>query len=106
MLDVDKHGFVVRRKGDAGHFAAVGRGEKAAVFVAAQHGSHHLVVAHAGIFFHVECGGGHIGLNPQHAAAVERQAVGAAEIVAVDVAFVLGLGRLFVAGQHQNIPFK
>ena len=37
---------------------------------------------------------------------VESQAVGAAEIIAVDVAFVLRFGSLFIAGQHQNIPFK
>ena len=106
MLNVDKHGFVVGRESDAGNFAAVGAGEKAAVFVAAQHGGHHLVVAHAGIFFHVERGGGHIGLNPQHTSIVESQAIGAAEIIAVDVAFVLRFGSLFIAGQHQNIPFK
>ena len=46
----------------------------------------------------------HVGLDPQHAARVEHQAVGAGEEVAVDVAPGLGprVGR--VAGEHEVAP--
>jgi hypothetical protein len=43
-------------------------------------------------------------LDPQHAAGVEGDAVGAGEGVALDVALRLGAGVGRVAGQQQVVP--
>ncbi|HJU50066.1 MAG TPA: hypothetical protein VJ575_04885 [Pseudogulbenkiania sp.] len=64
----------------------------------------HLAIAHADVFLHVHRRSGDIGLDPPHAVVVELETVLAAEIIALDVALVLGLGGIGLLAQFWRVP--
>jgi len=104
VLDVDEHRRAVGCLRGAGDLAVRRAGEKAADLAGGAVAGQHLVVADARKLALVHLRGVHVGLDPQHAARIDIQAIGAGEDVALDVALRLGPGVGRVAGQHEVVP--
>ncbi len=79
MLNVNEQRSVVRRKRNAGDFTPARSGQETAVFVSARNGGDHLVIAHPLVRFLIDGAGRDVGLDPQYALMIERQAIRAAE---------------------------
>ena len=105
VLDADEHGAFVRSHEGPGDFALFRTDQEAANFSAFGIGAQHLVVAEPGIGARVDRRGRHVGLYPKPAAGRHVNAVGRAELVAVDVR-AIGYQRIRVAGENEDFPFK
>src|SRR6187402_2097794 len=79
MLDVDEHRPAVRRPGRAGDLAVDRAHQEAPHLAAGEIAGEHLVVADARHLALVHHRRAHVGLHPERAAGVERDAVGAGE---------------------------
>ena len=82
----------------------LGPNQEAANLAGRRIGAQHLVVAEAGIVARVDRRGRHVGLDPEPAARRHVDAVGRAELVAVDRRAV-GRDRR-VAAEGENVPLE
>ena len=102
MLDPDEHRLGVRRHEHAGDLGLLRTHEEALDLLGGRVGGQHLVVAETGVGTGVDGGAGDVGLDPQPIVGVDVEAVGRAELVAVDVRPVGRDGR--VSRQHEDVP--
>ena len=105
VLDAHEHGLPVRAPLDAGDLALSGTHHEAADLARHRVAHEHLVVALAGEALRVRVFP--VGLNPQHAVSVEREAVGRVEhVIGRDVfgARVRALVHGGIARDHVEVP--
>ena len=108
MLDVDEHGFAIRRKGQAGDLATRWTDQETSDLFGRGIGSQHLIVALASVVADVAEVA--IRLNPQPTKRIEAETIGTVEHVgggnvAGACVYVAGRGvRLRIARDQEEIP--